>query len=90
AGSGDVIYGVRPEHIRIAEGGIPVDVAVVEPTGSEIMVVGKLGNQEIMCLFRERLSIKSGDRIHIGIDPAHSHLFDGASGMRLGSKTATH
>ncbi|MGO4448749.1 ABC transporter ATP-binding protein [Phyllobacterium sp. TAF24] len=90
AGSDEVIYGVRPEHIRIAEGGIPVDVSVVEPTGSEIMVVGKLGDQEIMCLFRERLSIKSGDRIHIGIDPAHSHLFDGASGMRLGSKTATH
>ncbi|MCB8828952.1 glycerol-3-phosphate ABC transporter ATP-binding protein, partial [Escherichia coli] len=37
-GSADVIYGVRPEHIKIAAGGIPVDVSVVEPTGSEIMV----------------------------------------------------
>ena len=82
----EATYGIRPEHIRIADGGIPVKVDVVEPTGSEIMVVGKIGGQEISCLFRDRLSIKPGDTIHVAIDPATSHLFDTASGARVGSR----
>ena len=82
----EATYGIRPEHIRIADSGIPVKVDVVEPTGSEIMVVGKIGNQEISCLFRDRLSIKPNDTLHVAIDPATSHLFDTASGARIGSK----
>ena len=82
----EATYGIRPEHIRIADGGIPVKVDVVEPTGSEIMVVGKIGSQEISCLFRDRLSIKPGDTIHVAIDPATSHLFDMASSARVGSR----
>jgi multiple sugar transport system ATP-binding protein len=82
----EATYGIRPEHIRIADQGIPVKVDVVEPTGSEIMVVGKIGNQEISCLFRDRLSIKPGDTLYVAIDPKTSHLFDMASGARIGSK----
>lgn len=77
------IYGIRPEHMKIAEKGIKIDVEVVEPTGSEIMVIGKLGDQEISCLFRDRLSIKPGDTIQVAIDPKTSHLFDAANGKRM-------
>ena len=82
----EATYGIRPEHIRIAANGIPVKVDVVEPTGSEIMVVGKIGSQEISCLFRERLSIKPNDTIKVSIDPGTSHLFDTASGARIGGR----
>ncbi|MEP7457201.1 sn-glycerol-3-phosphate ABC transporter ATP-binding protein UgpC [Phyllobacterium sp. SB3] len=77
------IYGIRPEHMKIADKGIKIDVDVVEPTGSEIMVVGKIGDQETSCLFRDRLSIKPGDSIQVSIDPDTSHLFDAASGVRI-------
>ncbi|MCX8280241.1 sn-glycerol-3-phosphate ABC transporter ATP-binding protein UgpC [Phyllobacterium sp. 0TCS1.6C] len=83
--SGDAIYGLRPEHISLVPAGIPVHVDVVEPTGSEIMVVGKLGEQDISCLFRERHSIKPNETIHIALDAAKAHLFDAATGMRLAS-----
>ncbi|MBZ9657167.1 ABC transporter ATP-binding protein [Phyllobacterium lublinensis] len=78
----EATYGIRPEHIRIADQGIPVKVDVVEPTGSEIMVVGKIGGQEISCLFRERLSIRPGETIRVGIDAHVSHLFDTQTGAR--------
>src|SRR6478735_7640819 len=30
-----LVYGIRPEHIDIGEGGVPARVSVLEPTGSE-------------------------------------------------------
>ncbi len=48
----EAVYGLRPEHIRIDPQGVPVEIIVVEPTGSEILAVAKLGDQEISCLFR--------------------------------------
>src|SRR5437660_1101779 len=75
--------GVRPEHIHITDDGIPVEVVVVEPTGSETQVVVKAGQQELVCLFRERVSAKPGATIRIAPDPRLMHLFDTASGKRL-------
>src|SRR5438128_2336245 len=37
-----VIYGIRPEHFVIADDGGEAEVLVVEPTGSELQVVGKI------------------------------------------------
>ena len=39
------VYGVRPEHFVIADDGAEAIVQVVEPTGSEIQVVAKLGGE---------------------------------------------
>ena len=35
-------------------------VIVVEPTGSETQVVAKVGSQELVCVFRERITAKPG------------------------------
>jgi multiple sugar transport system ATP-binding protein len=77
----EVVYGVRPEHLRLAEDGVPVDIGGVEPTGSEMMVYGSLGAQKIFCLFRERLSLVPGQTIRVIVDPALAHLFDRQSGQ---------
>ncbi|MGU3494981.1 ABC transporter ATP-binding protein [Xanthobacteraceae bacterium A53D] len=77
------VYGLRPEHIRIDPQGVPAQVVVVEPTGSEILAIVKLGGQEIACLFRERLSLSPGETIHIAPMPGLAHLFDAESGQRL-------
>src|SRR5690606_5191747 len=43
------VYGIRPEHFVIdAQNGIPAEVVVVEPTGSETQVFAKLGGQDIV------------------------------------------
>ncbi|MFG1360073.1 ABC transporter ATP-binding protein [Xanthobacter pseudotagetidis] len=84
-----VIYGLRPEHVRLDPAGVPAQVVVTEPTGSEILVVARLGagdaspGQEVTCLFRERLAFTPGETIRITPQDGLTHLFDEASGKRL-------
>jgi multiple sugar transport system ATP-binding protein len=78
-----VIYGIRPEHFLLSPAGVPVEVVVVEPTGSETQVVVKGGGQEMICVFRERISAKPGEMIHVLPDPKLGHLFDQETGQRL-------
>ena len=84
------IYGVRPEHLQLAadaSSGVPMLVQVVEPTGSETQVHGRLGGQPgalpVMGAFRERVAARPGEPISVTADPALVHLFDRDSGVRL-------
>ena len=84
AGDGrEVICGVRPEHLRLAERGIAAKVAVVEPTGSETHVVLRAGGRELTGLFRERHGFRPGQEVVLAPDPGAVHLFDKATGARL-------
>jgi multiple sugar transport system ATP-binding protein len=76
-------YGIRPEHFQLRRDGLPAEVVVVEPTGSETQVVAKAGGREITCVFRERVSAQPGEIIHVAPDPALVHLFDRESGQRI-------
>ena len=76
-------YGIRPEHFHLRQDGIPAEVVVVEPTGSETQVVAKAGAREITCVFRERVSARPGEIIHVAPDPALVHLFDMEIGKRI-------
>ena len=79
------VYGVRPEHLQLSshESGVPLMVQVVEPTGSETQVHGKLGALPVMGAFRERVMAKPGEPIAVTTDPALIHLFDRETGARL-------
>jgi len=78
-----VVYGVRPEHFVIADDGADAQVQVIEPTGSELQVVAKLGHEDIIAVFRERHAFKPGDKIRLKPDPRLVHLFDEPTGQRL-------
>jgi multiple sugar transport system ATP-binding protein len=78
-----IVYGVRPEHFVIDGEGAESTVQVVEPTGSEIQVVARLGTEEVVAVFRERHEFKPGDKIRLRPDPRSIHLFDASSGQRL-------
>jgi multiple sugar transport system ATP-binding protein len=81
--AGELVYGIRPEHIRAGQGGIAGRAEIVEGTGSEIFAKLDCGGDEISCLFRERLAIAYGDTVSISIDPASVHLFDKSTGRRI-------
>ena len=83
AGGRDLVYGIRPEHIRAALGGIEGKATLVEGTGSEIYVRIDARGEDVACLFRERLDINFGDTVGIAVDPAAVHLFDKQSGRRI-------
>ena len=78
-----VVFGIRPEHIEIGEGGFTAQVVVVEPTGSETQIFARAGNLEIDAVVKDRVDVGSGAEIPLRIDPAHAHVFDRETGLRL-------
>ncbi len=80
-----VRLGVRPEHLRLVEPGkgLPMEVKVVEPTGSETMVFLRFQGQDITAVFRERHAFENGETIHLQPDAEHLHCFDAGSGQRM-------
>jgi multiple sugar transport system ATP-binding protein len=79
----DIVYGIRPEHFEMGEGGLPAEVVVVEPTGSETQIVARIGNQEVIAVFRERQSVKPGDKISLRPRADAAHLFAKDTGKRI-------
>ena len=78
----DLLFGIRPEHLVLAEDGIPASVTLVEPTGSETQVSMRLGDTPLIGAFRERVSARPGDTIRIMPDLSLVHLF-GPDGNRI-------
>ena len=78
-----VIYGMRPEHLRLDSEGVEATVHVTEPTGSETQVIMHLAGTQVVGAFRERIMEKPGQTLHIAPDPALVHLFDEQTGTRL-------
>jgi multiple sugar transport system ATP-binding protein len=58
-------------------------VNVIEPTGSETQVMAEFAGVPIIAAFRERVSARPGETIHITPDPAMVHLFDARTGQRM-------
>ena len=84
AGSGKVKLGVRPEHLILSDDGLPMEVKVVEPTGSETMVFLRFEGGDVTAVFRERHAFTAGQTIHLKPDPNHLHVFDAVTGQRMG------
>jgi multiple sugar transport system ATP-binding protein len=82
-GAGKVKLGVRPEHLILADDGLPMQVKVVEPTGAETMVFLRFEGQDVTAVFRERHAFAPGETIHLKPDPDHIHVFDADTGQRL-------
>jgi multiple sugar transport system ATP-binding protein len=83
ARSEKMIYGVRPEHLALSDDGLPLTVAVVEPTGSETEVIARHGSQSIVCIFRDRFLPQVGAIIRVTPDVSRIHLFGESDGRRL-------
>jgi multiple sugar transport system ATP-binding protein len=84
----EVILGVRPEHIydvNIKEpfpGGakIRANVEVVEPLGSQVIVISRFGSNHLTACLDPKTKAKSRDELEFLIDLNLMHLFDKATG----------
>ena len=74
--------GVRPEHIETvaAPDGIAMEVEVIEPTGAETHLYGKVGGATWCVTSRERAALEPGQRVALRLPAQHMHLFDTQSG----------
>lgn len=83
----EVVLGVRPEHLRLAEPDdtVTFDVAVdlVENLGSEEIAHCYVGDTELAVRGRRPTGLRAGERVGLAADQLHIHLFDKASGRRL-------
>jgi multiple sugar transport system ATP-binding protein len=75
-------YGIRPEHLMLAEDGVPAKIVIVEPTGSETQVSLRIGETPLIGAFRERVSGRPGETLKVKPDLSLVHLF-GPDGRRL-------
>ena len=80
-----MILGIRPEHLRLSPGseGMSAQVVVTEPMGSEVQVLAKHGDEDVIVLFRERFQPAPGETLRLIPDPAHIHMFDAQTGRTL-------
>ena len=79
-----VHYGIRPTDLTLAAQGIAARVVVVEPTGAETELLLQVGEQQLVLVMHGRTSAQPDDTVYLALDPAMAHVFDGASGARLG------
>jgi len=84
----EITVGVRPEDLDIADNGLPVEVDVVEELGADAYIYGRTlvgnGEQQIIARVDGRRPPLKGDRLSVLPRSGHVHLFDQASGERLG------
>jgi multiple sugar transport system ATP-binding protein len=87
----EVILGVRPEHLLVLDGAdrLPPEgqtealVSVVEPLGSETLILARIGDLELTGKGDGRTIPRPGDRVRVGFDLAHLHVFDRATERAL-------
>ena len=79
----EFLMGKRPEHITIAAEGVFAQVKVVEPTGSETFAVLSAGEDDIVCLLRERVTLKDGQGVHLSLQGGDTYFFEQETGRRL-------
>ncbi|MDH7808098.1 MULTISPECIES: ABC transporter ATP-binding protein [unclassified Rhizobium] len=77
------VYGIRPEHFLLDAGGVPAEIMLVEPLGSETQVTMKLGDTKVLGVFRERIGQAVGDSIMVSPTLNSVHLFSSEDGARL-------
>jgi multiple sugar transport system ATP-binding protein len=81
----DVILGIRPEDLQVANGGDPPGlcfdalVEVVERLGAEILLDLQVGEQTMVASVEPNIRAKRGDKLRFALRPERLHFFDTAS-----------
>ena len=83
-----IIWGIRPEHVVLAEGGGPAEaelaVDLVEALGADTLVHARLGGAATMTLrLPGATRVRAGDRLPVRLPVEAVHLFAADTGRRL-------
>jgi multiple sugar transport system ATP-binding protein len=79
-----ITLGVRPEHLAVAaDSPVKLRVDIVEPTGDETHLYGKVGDELVCVRVHERMAITLGQFVPLAWPLARLHVFDTTSGRRL-------
>ncbi|QBK31986.1 TOBE domain-containing protein [Roseitalea porphyridii] len=79
-----VRLGIRPEDFRVQSGDARnVDVTFVEPLGSDTLVHGRVGEQEVPLRIDPQAPVRIGDRLPVAVNAAKLQAFDPDTGLRV-------
>jgi ABC-type sugar transport system ATPase subunit len=76
ANRGEVIMGIRPEDVSLADSGTQGEIYVVEPLGRDDLVDVRIGDIEIHVLANPLLGTKMGERTSLNFDTEEVQFFD--------------
>jgi multiple sugar transport system ATP-binding protein len=86
-GGDNVVFGIRPEDVRIAIGtappgwtDLPATVEVVEPLGSDTLVFTSVFGASVTARVRPEERPAPGSQIKLRVDLDRAHIFDAATG----------
>jgi multiple sugar transport system ATP-binding protein len=85
----ELILGVRPEDVGLAEGGVGAisgSVIEVEPTGADTYVISSIAGHQVTASIRGRVRTAPGSAIQIRFPVDTLHWFDAQSGVSLGRR----
>ncbi|MEM7301723.1 MAG: ABC transporter ATP-binding protein [Pseudomonadota bacterium] len=84
-----VSFGIRPEHVQMGKAAsdepfqMELTTDVVEPMGSDTLIWGKFGDQDLRLRVDGHTQLRTGEAIHIGFDPARASIFDQKTELRV-------
>lgn len=79
-------FGIRPEHIVIGDDApvnIDIEVEIVEPMGSDTLVWTTINEKPFRFRMDGQATVKTGDKMRIGFDPARASMFDKTTEERI-------
>jgi sn-glycerol 3-phosphate transport system ATP-binding protein len=78
-----MLFGVRPESLRLAPTGLPARVVAVEYLGADSQIEARAGEANVMLRMPGALSLAPGERIHLAWEATDAHWFDASSQCRI-------
>lgn len=88
-GAGQVLIGIRPEHIAVEraafQDGVPATIVVVEPIGPQKLLTVQVGSSTLKVTTPVEFAVAQGERVWLRFDPARIRLMDPHTGLALAS-----
>ena len=80
-----LLLGLRPEHLEISNTSADISgkIEVIDPLGSDTLLICKLGDQEFSARIAADHPVHIGQDIHFTIARHRLHLFDAENGARI-------
>jgi multiple sugar transport system ATP-binding protein len=80
----ELLYGLRPEALVLADAGLPGTISMIEPTGPETYVIVDTAVGKLTARVPGKVHQRVGEAVCLRWAPGDAHLFDAKSERRIG------
>lgn len=83
----EVIFGIRPEHIKLSsgeEGDLDVNIKVFEHLGAENLLYFSVNESDIIAKISGEFFVRSGENVRVSFQMEKMHLFNKKTEQRIG------